>query len=212
MIASDVMTALPELLLAGLAIVLLMYGVFRGNQATQSVLLLAVAGLVVVFAVLVLGPSAGGSAFGGLFVVDGFTAFMKALVLIGSAVTMIMSLRYFEREQALRFEYPVLMLFATLGMLMMVSAGDLMSLYVGLELQSLSLYVIAAFRRDSLRSTEAGLKYFVLGALSSGMLLYGASMIYGFAGTTSFQALASVFAEITSAGETPSLGIVVGLV
>ncbi len=212
MIASDVMIALPELLLAGLAVVLLMVGVFRGDQATPSILMFAVAGLVVIFAVLVLGPSTGGSAFGGLFVADGFALFMKALVLVGSAGTMIMSLRYFEREQALRPEYPVLMLFATLGMLMMISADDLMSLYLGLELQSLSLYVIAAFHRDSLRSTEAGLKYFVLGALSSGMLLYGASMIYGFAGTTSFQALASVFAEITVAGEAPSLGLVVGLV
>ncbi|MCZ6605843.1 MAG: NADH-quinone oxidoreductase subunit NuoN [Alphaproteobacteria bacterium] len=210
--ANDAMIILPELLLAGLASILLMVGVFRGNQASPSILLLAASGLVIVLAVLVLGPSAGGSAFDGLFIADGFAVFMKSLVLVGSAGAMIMSLRYFEREQALRFEYPVLMLFATLGMLMMISADDLMSLYVGLELQSLSLYVIAAFRRDVLRSTEAGLKYFVLGALSSGMLLYGASLIYGFAGTTSFQALASIFAEITLAGETPSIGLVVGLV
>jgi len=203
---------LPELLLAGLATALLMVGVFRGNESTRSILMLASTGLAVIFAVLVLRPGTGGGAFGGLFVADGFALFMKALVLIGSTVAMIMSLRYFEREQALRFEYPVLMLFATLGMMMMISAEDLMSLYLGLELQSLSLYVIAAFRRDTLRSTEAGLKYFVLGALSSGMLLYGASMIYGFAGTTSFQALASVFAEIAVAGEAPSLGLVVGLV
>ncbi len=212
MIADDLMIVLPELLLAGLATILLMFGVFRGNRSTPSVLMLSVAGLAVVFAVLVLRPGAHGDAFGGLFVADGFAVFMKALVLIGSAATMIMSLRYFERKQALRFEYPILMLFATLGMLMMISAGDLMSLYLGLELQSLSLYVIAAFRRDNLRSTEAGLKYFVLGALSSGMLLYGASMIYGFAGTTSFQALAAVFAETMVAGEAPSVGLVVGLV
>lgn len=212
MIAIDAMTVLPEILLAGLATTLLMIGVFRGNKSSPSILLLAAAGLVVVLVVLVLKPSSGGAAFGGLFVADGFSVFMKTLILIGSTVAMIMSLRYFEREQALRFEYPVLMLFATLGMMMMISADDLMSLYIGLELQSLSLYVIAAFRRDNLRSTEAGLKYFVLGALSSGLLLYGTSLIYGFAGTTSFQALTSIFAKTTVAGEAPSLGLVVGLV
>ena len=118
---------------------------------------------------------------------------MKWLVLLGSALAIIMSINYNERENIQRFEFPVLILFASLGMLLMVSANDLMSLYVGLELQSLSLYVIAAFRRDSTKSSEAGLKYFVLGALSSGMLLYGASMIYGFAGTTQFDKLASLF-------------------
>ena len=212
MIGTDVIVALPEMLIAGLAMTLLMVGVFRGNSATRAILTASVAGVVLVIVVLLLGPFDRGVAFGGLFVADGFATFMKTLVLIGSATAMVMSLRYLEREQALRFEYPVLMLFATLGMLMMISADDLLSLYVGLEMQSLSLYVIAAFRRDNLRSTEAGLKYFVLGALSSGMLLYGASMIYGFAGTTSFRALASVFAEITVAGETPSLGLIVGLV
>jgi NADH-quinone oxidoreductase subunit N len=137
---------------------------------------------------------------------------MKVLVLVGSATSMVMSLRYFEAAGVLRFEYPILMLFATLGMLMMISANDLISLYLGLELQSLSLYVLAAIRRDSLRSTEAGLKYFVLGALSSGMLLYGASMVYGFAGTTNFETLADVFAEVTASGHGPSFGLIVGLV
>ena len=120
--------------------------------------------------------------------VDQFARFMKWLVLIGSALAVIMSINYNAREGIERFEFPVLILFASLGMLLMVSANDLISLYVGLELQSLSLYVIAAFRRDSAKSSEAGLKYFVLGALSSGMLLYGASMIYGFSGTTRFDA------------------------
>jgi NADH-quinone oxidoreductase subunit N len=212
MIGSDLMVALPEVMIAVLATALLIIGVFRGNQSAPSVLMLSVVSLMLVLAVLVLRPSDQGGAFGGLFVVDGFAVFMKGLVLIGSAVAMLMSLRYLERAQALRFEYPVLMMFATLGMMMMISAEDLLALYIGLELQSLSLYVIAAFRRDNLRSTEAGLKYFVLGALSSGMLLYGASLIYGFAGTTSFQALASVFAELSVAGEAPSLGLVVGLV
>jgi NADH-quinone oxidoreductase subunit N len=150
-------------------------------------------------------------AFGGLFVSDFYGDFMKVLVLVGSATAMTMSLRYFEAVGVVRFEYPILMLFAVLGMMMMISANDLIALYLGLELQSLSLYVIAAIRRDSL-STEAGLKYFVLGALSSGMLLYGASLIYGFAGTTNFETLADVFAELTAAGHGPSFGLIVGLV
>jgi NADH-quinone oxidoreductase subunit N len=136
---------------------------------------------------------------------------MKLLVLLGAGLTIAMSIGYIEREQMARFEFPVLMLFATLGMMMMVSANDLMSLYLGLELQSLSLYVIAAFRRDTVRSSEAGLKYFVLGALSSGMLLYGSSMVYGFAGSTSFETIAEVLGA-APAGEAPSVGLIVGLV
>ena len=125
-----------------------------------------------------------------------------------SALSILLSLNFIEREYMARFEFPVLILFATLGMLLMISANDLISLYLGLELQSLALYVVAAFQRDSLRSTEAGLKYFVLGALSSGMLLYGASMIYGFAGTTGFVGLA---AALTDAATTP-VGLIIGLV
>ncbi len=212
MIPLDLITALPELLLACLAMALLMFGVFRGDKATPTVLLLSVATLVVLIALIALGPRGEATAFGGLFVSDGYGDFMKILVLIGSATAMVMSLRYFENEGVVRFEYPILMLFATLGMLMMISANDLISLYLSLELQSLSLYVIAAIRRDSLRSTEAGLKYFVLGALSSGMLLYGASLIYGFAGTTSFEALADVFAVSAAADHGPSVGLIIGLV
>jgi len=148
--------------------------------------------------------------FGGQFVIDDFAHFMKWLILIGSALAIAMSLSYNEQEDIARFEFPVLILFATLGMCMMVSANDLISLYVGLELQSLALYVVAAFRRDSLRSSEAGLKYFLLGALSSGMLLYGASLVYGFAGTTSFDALATLFKGL--GGDAPGVGLIVGLV
>tara|TARA_B100000161_G_scaffold262493_1_gene232374 strand:- start:46 stop:1341 length:1296 start_codon:yes stop_codon:yes gene_type:complete len=154
-------------------------------------------------------PEEADLAFGGQFVVDQFARFMKWLVLIGSALAVIMSINYNAREGIERFEFPVLILFASLGMLLMVSANDLISLYVGLELQSLSLYVIAAFRRDSAKSSEAGLKYFVLGALSSGMLLYGASMIYGFSGTTRFDALSNLF---TGPSPDPGVGVVVGLV
>ena len=146
--------------------------------------------------------------FGGAFIVDQFGRFMKLLVLAGSGFAILMSHDYLRRHNVLKFEVAVLILLATVGMMMMVSAGDLIALYLGLELQSLALYVLAAIRRDDVRSSEAGLKYFVLGALSSGMLLYGASLIYGFTGSTS---LAAIAAAVPSGG-VPSLGLVVGLV
>ncbi len=202
------MLAAPEIFLAVAGMALLMFGVFRRGQGVRAVAWLTVLALVVAFVLVWVAPDATDTAFGGMFVADRFAAFLKLLVLLASALAVIMSLDYIEREDMARFEFPVLMLFATLGMLMMVSANDLISLYVGLELQSLALYVVAAFRRDSLRSTEAGLKYFVLGALASGMLLYGSSMIYGFAGTTAFAGLA---ATIGGAGAAP-IGLIVGIV
>ena len=203
----DAMVALPELWLAVAGMALLLVGVFLGDRSARLVLWLAAGALAVAFVIVTDRANVAAVAFGGMFVTDGFAAFIKALVLIGTLVALIMGVGFFRREGLERIEYPVLVVFATLGMMMMVSANDLISLYVGLELQSLSLYVVAAFQRDSLRSTEAGLKYFVLGALSSGMLLYGASMIYGFAGTTSFSALAGAFGD----GEA-DVGVVVGLV
>ncbi len=206
---ANLQLALPEIWLAAVGLALLMAGVFGGARMERALPWLAVLAFVVA-GVLVAAVTPGRSAlaFQGLFVTDGFGAYMKLVVLAGSALSVILSLGYNERERMARFEYPVLFVFATLGMLMMVSANDLISLYLGLELQSLSLYVVAAFQRDSVRSTEAGLKYFVLGALSSGLLLYGASLIYGFAGTTRFAALAPMFAG----GETPALGIIIGIV
>ena len=206
---ADIYPVLPELCLALMAMALLMYGVFRGDKSTGSCSWLAVLALVVTGVIMSLLPESAESAFRGQFIVDQFARFMKWLVLLGSALAVIMSMNYNAREEIERFEFPVLILFASLGMLLMVSANDLISLYVGLELQSLALYVIAAFRRDSTKSSEAGLKYFVLGALSSGMLLYGASMIYGFAGTTRFDALASLF---TGPSADPGVGVIVGLV
>jgi NADH-quinone oxidoreductase subunit N len=144
--------------------------------------------------------------FGGSFVVDGFAKFMKALTLIASASAIVMSTDFLRRERIERFEYPILILLSTIGMLMLISANDLIALYLGLELLSLSSYVIASIDRDNVRSTEAGLKYFVLGALSSGMLLYGASLIYGFTGTVSFSAIATTLQG--SAGT----GLILGLV
>lgn len=206
----DLLPALPEIVIACGALILLLYGVFAGDRATGTISWLTVLTLATSFFV-VLGTTNGGRilALSDLYVADVFSGFMKCLVLIASAVTIIMSLGYIKREKMNRFEYPVLMLLAVLGMGMMVSATDLMSVYVGLELQSLSLYVLAAFRRDSLRSNEAGLKYFVLGALSSGMLLYGCSLIYGFTGSTSFFGIAAVVAESNGVH---SLGLLFGIV
>jgi len=204
----DLWPALPEIILACSGLALLMLGVFRGEGSPRPIAYMVVVALLFV-AIITAGYGSGRVVtMNGLFVMDGFGVFMKTLVLLAAALSVLMSLSYIEREQMARFEFPVLMLFATLGMLMMISANDLMSLYVGLETQSLALYVLASFRRDSARSSEAGLKYFVLGALSSGMLLYGASLIYGFSGTTSFDKLAALFAS----GQHASAGLLVGLV
>ncbi|MBO39711.1 MAG: NADH-quinone oxidoreductase subunit NuoN [Rhodospirillaceae bacterium] len=207
---SLLLPALPEIVLACSCMALLMVGVFRGNNVTRSLSWVAVFSLLLVGFILSSIQTGRMTAFGGQFVVDDFAHFMKWLVIIGASLAIIMSINFNEQEGIARFEYPVLILFAALGMFMMVSANDLISLYIGLELQSLALYVVAAFRRDSLKSSEAGLKYFVLGALSSGMLLYGCSLIYGFSGTTSFEGLATLFKGL--GGAEPGVGLVVGLV
>jgi NADH-quinone oxidoreductase subunit N len=204
------MPAAPEIFLAVASMALLMLGVFSGPKSARMVSWLSVIALLVCGAILSSVVDGRTTTFGGQFVVDDFAHYMKWLVLIGSALAIVMSMRFNEQAGIDRFEFPVLIVFATLGMLMMVSANDLISLYVGLELQSLSLYVVASFRRDSRRSSEAGLKYFVLGALSSGMLLYGASLVYGFAGTTSFDGLVTLFRGLGSEGL--GVGLVVGLV
>jgi len=195
----------PEILLVLGAMLLLMVGAFRGEAAAKlidpaAILLLIIAGIVIVWL-----PSGTLVTFGGSFVVDGFARFLKLLALAGSAVAIVMSPRYLAAEHQQRFEYSILILLSTTGIMMLISAGDLIALYLGLELMSLALYVLAAINRDSVRSTEAGLKYFVLGALSSGMLLYGASLVYGFTGTVSF-------AGIAKAATVPNLGLIFGLV
>lgn len=202
----DLMPALPEILLSIGALALLMYGVFVGEKSVGAVTWGAVALVVVALLAVLAGPKAA-NAFGGTFVVDPFSTFMKVLALIGSAVAIVLSARPAAADRYARFEYPVLAVLATVGMLGMISANDLISLYLTLELQSLALYVVASIDRDNLKSTEAGLKYFVLGALSSGMLLYGASLLYGFTGQTSFVAIA---AHLKAHGV--SLGLVFGLV
>src|SRR5690554_3720499 len=165
--------ALPEMFLAVAAMALLMLGVFRGEGSARTICWLSIAAFVVAAVLVLVQGDDRALAFGGLFVVDEFAQFTKLLILIGSMLAILMAMDFNVREGIDRFEYPVVVVLATLGMMMMVSANDLMSLYIGLELQSLSLYILAAFRRDTVRSTEAGLKYFILGSLSSAMLLYG---------------------------------------
>ncbi|OKL43553.1 NADH-quinone oxidoreductase subunit NuoN [Pseudovibrio exalbescens] len=203
---SDLAPVLPELLLAVGALVLLMVGAFGGNRYTSVVTGLCVALLAIAGLMLIVSPNYG-EVFNGSFVQDAFSRYMKILVLIGSGFAIAMSVAYARSQNFDRFEYPILILLATLGMMMMLSAGDLIAMYLGLELQSLALYVVAAINRDSVRSTEAGLKYFVLGALSSGMLLYGMSFIYGFTGQIEFDAIAMTLTE-----ERASLGLVFGIV
>jgi NADH-quinone oxidoreductase subunit N len=206
----DIMIALPELFVAVAAMLLLMFGVFKGNQSARLVSWLGV-GVLFIAAILVLaGPASRVVGFNDLFVVDEFANFAKVLLLLGAALTLILAMPFNAREGIPQFEFPVLIIFAVLGMLMMVSANDLISLYLGIELQSLALYVLAAIRRDAVRSAEAGLKYFVLGALSSGILLYGMTLVYGFAGSTGFDNLAAVFAA--GAEEGAPIGVIVGLV
>lgn len=199
--------AIPEILLAVGAIIFLMFGAYGRENETRIVLIGSVI-LFIVAALIIMGGEGGRvETFGGMFVSDTFTRFMKLLILFGSGTALMMSHSFIKREDMERFEFPVLIVLATLGMFMMVSANSLMSVYLGLELQSLALYVIAAFNRDNARSTEAGLKYFVLGALSSGMLLYGMSLVYGFTGSVAFGPIAKLLAS----GEVP-LGVTFGLV
>lgn len=200
--------AFPEIFLAIVTLFLLVLGVSRKNDDSQTISNLSLFGLIAVTAVMFRFSQETFSTFNGMYVTDGFAVYMKILILIGSAVTIFMSARYAERQQISRFEYPVLILFSTLGMMLMTSANDLISLYMSLELQSLPLYVLAAMRRDSVKSTEAGLKYFVLGALSSGMLLYGSSLIYGYTGATNFNDIAAAL----TTHEVLPIGVVTGMV
>ena len=199
---------LPEIVLALFAMAALMAGAFMGkDKVAVPIVWATVAAFVLLAAWIGLGRAADTMAYGGMFLNDGFARFAKVVVLLSAAAVLAMGQDYMLRRDLLRFEYPVLVALATVGMMMMVSAGDLMALYMGLELQSLALYVIAAIRRDSEKSTEAGLKYFVLGALSSGLLLYGASLTYGYAGTTLFSGIISTIGD----GPMP-LGLTFGLV
>ena len=198
----------PEILLATMAMLVLMFGVFR-PKSMRTVYRMAIATLILAIAALLLPLLQSGDfiLFGGAIIVDDFARYMKCLILAASLTAIFMARDYLERTQLQRFEYPVLILLATLGMCLMVSAKDLVAMYLALELQGLCLYILAAFKRDSLRSSEAGLKYFVLGALSSGILLFGCSLLYGFAGATDFETLANAASTMPE-----NLGLLFGLV
>src|SRR6202046_1686269 len=196
---------LPEIILALGAMALLMLGVYRAPRTETLIDVLSIILLLIAGAAVVLLPEGKSVAFGGSFIVDNFARFLKILAVAGSAAAILMSIDYDRREGQQRFEYSVLIVLSTLGMLMLISAAALIALYLGLELMSLPLYVVAASHRNSLRSSEAGLKYFVLGALSSGMLLYGASLVYGFTGTVTFTGIAH------AAGQ-GGVGLIFGLV
>jgi NADH-quinone oxidoreductase subunit N len=210
MASGFLLDTLPELILSIGALLLLLVAGWRGDDATRgiswlSVLLLLAAGVSLV------GPAGhGGTAFDGLYHADSFAAFSKLLIYIGAAISIVVAPNWFARGGTLRAEYPILILLASAGMGMMVSAADLLTLYVGLELQSLASYVLASFMRRDTRSAEAGLKYFILGALASGILLYGVALLYGFSGTTNFHGIAQVFGQ--TAPHEVEVGRLMGLI
>lgn len=199
---------LPEIFLSLVGMGLLIVGVSQGNVSTRVVCWACAAGFAIAALILLGIGWETQTVLNGMFVMDKFAGFMKLLILTGLIAAMALSVRYIVQEGMERFEYPILIVFAGIGMMMMVSANNLLSLYMALELQSLSLYVLAAFHRNSVRSSEAGIKYFVLGALSSGMLLFGISLIYGFTGTIDFVVLSET---VGSLGSIP-YGLTFGLV
>ncbi|WP_109467395.1 NADH-quinone oxidoreductase subunit NuoN [Albibacillus kandeliae] len=208
MIQSDLNIIMPEIVLAVFAMLALIGAVYSSKDKLAPGLVWVTA-LVMTAVAAWIGMNGEGShpAFNGMFIDDAFSRFAKVTILLSAAAVLVMSQEYMQRRGLLRFEYPLLVVLACIGMMVMVSAGDLMSLYMGLELQSLSLYVVASLRRDSVKSTEAGLKYFVLGALSSGLLLYGASLTYGYSGTTLFSGIIQTATE-----GSVSLGMLFGLI
>jgi len=205
--------ALPELFLTLSAIALLLLGAIRRDNIAGGVTALAIVAMGLTALLIALQSGDRMETFGGMFVIDAFSKYTKLMVLLASAATLAMSRSWLKAEQLDSPEYPVLVMFATLGMLMMISANNLIALYLGLELQSLALYVLAASQRESARATEAGLKYFILGSLASGMLLYGSSLVYGFGGTTGFDALSHALNQQSPVGAAHApIGVVVGMV
>ena len=207
MISADIQTMMPEIVLAIFAMGALLAAVYTTKDGMAPLLTWATSGFFVLLALWIgTGAAQTVTAFDGMFNNDGFARFTKVVILLSAAAVLLMSQDYMQRRGLLKFEYPILVALSVVGMMVMVSAGDLMALYMGLELQSLALYVVASLRRDSAKSTEAGLKYFVLGALSSGLLLYGASLVYGFSGTTLFSGI------ILATADGYSVGLLIGVV
>ena len=208
MIASDFSTVRPEVFLSLYAMLALVVFVYSGKDKHAALSIWLTSGVFLLLAAIIgLSSAPDTTSFNGMFVDDNFARFAKVVILLSAATVLVMGQDYAAKHDMLKFEYPLLVALSVVGMMVMVSAGSLLTLYMGLELQSLALYVIAAFRRDSAKSTEAGLKYFVLGALSSGLLLYGASLVYGFAGTVEFSGIM----QATQGGDL-SMGLLLGLV
>src|SRR5580698_3440057 len=191
---------MPEAVLAAGTLALVLYGALRGERGSNLVNEIAVGLLGLVLILMVAKNRPMGVTFYGAFADDAFTRFMSAIMLVGSLVTLLLSVEFMRQERIGGFEFPVLILLSTLGILMLISANDFIALYLEFELMSLALYVIAAYRRHDVRATEAGLKYFVLGALSSGMMLYGISLIYGYSGSVAFSAVANAIDDHASIG------------
>ena len=207
MIYSDLSIIFPEIFLSVYSMVALVVAVYTSkDEGAQKVTWFTAIVFILLAFWMIFSSDKTEIAFGGMFINDAFSRFSKIIILLSGAVVLIMGQEYMTRRGFLRFEYPLIVALSVVGMMVMVSAGDLMALYMGLELQSLALYVIAAFKRDSLKSTEAGLKYFVLGALSSGLLLYGSALIYGYSGTTLFD---GILKNVNA--DAPSLGLLFGL-
>lgn len=207
-VVPNLIPAIPELFLVCAGMALLMLGVFARHNATGFIGWMTAGALTLSLVLVVLGgqPAETVVTFNGLFLIDTFTGYAKILALIAAIGAVVMSMAWLKAEDQEKFEFHIVVLFAVIGMMMMISANDLIALYMGLELQSLALYVLAAFRRTNVKATEAGMKYFILGAVASGMLLYGSSLVYGYAGTTQFDAIAEVVAG------SRNVGLVIGLV
>jgi NADH-quinone oxidoreductase subunit N len=211
---TDIIISMPEILIAVMGMILLLLGVIKGNSSTKpltflSIVVLAIA-LYYLYSVV---PDGNITAYNSLFVTDSFIKFAKTLVLVGAAVVLVLFLGLKPAKQSMlnSFEYPVLILYSVLGMMIMLSANDFLVFYLGLELQALCLYVLASIERNDAKSSEAGLKYFVLGALASGILLYGISLIYGFTGTTNFGVLFDLY-EIAISPDAVTMGTLIGLI
>ena len=197
---------LPELFLVCTGMILLVLGVLRGNSSTRFVSWGSIAAFAVALFLMAGQDVTDAPILNGMFVQNHFTFFMKVLVIGGLITSIALSVQYLYQDNVIKFEYPILLLFSGVGMMLMISANDMLSLYMGLELQSLALYVLASIRRDHMKSAESGMKYFILGAISSGMLLFGISLIYGFTGSTNFDVIGTTLATELS------LGAVIGFV
>ncbi len=211
MYLADIAFVVPELFLTTATIILLMFGVFMKNSFTRSLSRLSIFTLAITIYLILMVPTIEGVTFHNLLISNSFILFAKFIILAAAAVVILISIESLKGENAF-FEFPVIILLSVIGMMIMVSSNDFITLYMGLEMQSLSLYILAASNHNSIKSSEAGLKYFILGALASGIFLFGVSMIYGFAGTTSFSELAKIYTYLSESEKSLSLGVMVGMI